>query len=181
MLRAALLVLLDEKEISHYKVEKTQKRSCWVRSWLQRREKSLLPLVSSCHDFNLFSSKCKLSLNKYKLSSKIIIIFRFVTESVLLSFVGETYFCCYNTAAQSRLCCSVSATFFMLRAAKIFLEPCRATCNFSLSLSMQQITLKEPKQCCKWPLSFIVSLGFNISTCCIIPMYGNAHFRASDN
>ena len=83
MLRAALVVLLDEKEISHYKVEKTQKRSCWVRSWLQRREKSLLPLVSSCHDFNLFSSKCKLSLNKYKLSSKIIIIFRFVTESVL--------------------------------------------------------------------------------------------------
>ena len=162
MLRAALVVLLDEKEISNYKVEKTQKRSCWVRSRLQRREKSLLPLVSSCHDFNLFSSKCKLWLNKYKLSSKIIIIFRFVTESVLLSFVGETYFCCYNTAAQSRLCCSVSATFFMLRAAKIFLEPCRATCNFLFRFLCNKLLWKSQNNVASdpWALLFLLASTF---------------------
>ena len=86
--------------------------------------------VFSCHDFNLSSGKCKLSLNKYKLSSKIIIIFRFVAESVLQntetighveiipSFVEETYFCCtistISTIKTIWLCCSVLATFFYL-------------------------------------------------------------------
>ena len=94
--------------------------------------------VFSCHDFNLSSGKCKLSLNKYKLSSKIIIIFRFVAESVLqnmatighieiiLSSVEETYFCCtistISTIKTIWLCCSVSARFFYVTSSESLFE-----------------------------------------------------------
>ena len=39
--------------------------------------------VSHCHDYNLYSIKGKLSSKNCKLSSKIIIKFRFVQENVL--------------------------------------------------------------------------------------------------
>ena len=32
------VLLLDKEETSEDKDQKTQKRSCWVRSWLQRKE-----------------------------------------------------------------------------------------------------------------------------------------------
>ena len=94
--------------------------------------------VFSCHDFNLSSGKCKLSLNKYKISSKIIIIFRFVAESVLqnmayichieiiLSSVEETYFCCtistISTMKTIWLCCSVSTRFFYVTSSESLFE-----------------------------------------------------------
>ena len=36
--------LLDEEERNEDAVLRTQKRSCWVRSWLQRREEKYLKI-----------------------------------------------------------------------------------------------------------------------------------------
>ena len=69
------ILLFDEEVISGDKDQKTQKRSCWVRSWFQRKGKkaattvflwSFKPFnivihVFSFHDYNLSSNKSKLS------------------------------------------------------------------------------------------------------------------------
>ena len=41
---ALAALLLDEEERNEDTVLRTQKRSCWVRSWLQRREEKYLKI-----------------------------------------------------------------------------------------------------------------------------------------
>ena len=91
---------------------------------------------------NFFQISVK-SLQKVLLSSKIIIIFRFVAENkletmgyveIISNFIPETHFCCYNTGAKSE-------QFFTLQAAKILLKSCGATCTFCLVFAAQHIAL----------------------------------------
>ena len=55
---------------------------------------------------------------------------------IILNFVAESYFCCWNTA-------------------KSLLKSLGTTCTFFLILATQHIVLQKPEKCCKWPLTLM--------------------------
>ena len=128
---ALAALLLDEEERNEDTVLRTQKRSYWFHSWLQRRKEKdcyhnlfkelLLEDTKSFREsvsFNLgsisssmFSAAMFLTNSLQILSLNIMNNFLKHTEymlqtmghvEIILKFVAETYFCCCNTAAKSK-------------------------------------------------------------------------------
>lgn len=135
-------LLLNEEEASEYKTYKTPKISCLVQSWSHWREgkvcyQSLFkePLVIkfchhvfSYHGYKLSSTKCNISSNKYKVSSKIIISFHFVVGNMLqaIDHVKIMLQHCSRVKIILLHCCN---NIFLVTSSKNLFKALRVTCT----------------------------------------------------